>query len=70
MKLRLATYKNHATASQILACARKHDISQEEAKHRVIDQSETVLEYWVAFDPFGNGTWQQVPHETIFRNTP
>lgn len=70
MKLRIATYKNRVTATQVKAYADKHSMPLQVAKELLVDESYDILEYWKPYDNFGNGYWVEVPREDVYRNEP
>lgn len=68
MKLRYVTYSNRVTAKEVHNYAVTNDLSLMEAKAVLINESEPVLQVWVPFDPFGNGTWETIEHTIEYRN--
>jgi hypothetical protein len=68
IKLRYVIRKNRVSAGKVREYALTHDISLSEAKQLLVDESEPILQVWQQYDPFGNGTWQDIPTETQYNN--
>lgn len=68
MKLRYVTYKNRVTANEVHNYAVTKDLSLMEAKAALVNKSEPLLQVWVTYDQFGNGTWENIEHVTEYRN--
>lgn len=67
MKLRWLTTKKRITAEQVREYANKWQIPLMLAKAELESNgSSHRLQYWEAYDPFGNGTWKEIPTEVEY----
>jgi len=67
MKLRWLIIKKRTTAEQVREYATKWQMPLMQAKAELeADNTHKRLQYWEAFDHFGNGTWKEIPIEVEY----